>query len=495
MSPVSKVFLSSNLEFRNKLKFINESISKPDRSSLARRWNRGFTARFQTLANWSIQICLGFRISRFEFGALVGMRRCLANSVLVLFAAAHLLGNIQSASGQDEESKVGYIQTESGHYRFPIGFYELPKDDDALKAMTEAGVNLVRCRNRGDLDRAHAAGLMGWVSLGVQQGATDALRTAALSVADHPALAVWEGPDEIVWTFTAYSFLERTAGFTREDWNNQTPKAVNYARKQSATIIPNIRDGIRLVRELDQRNLPFWINEAADSDMKYVRGYVDSIDITGCDYYAVRSTGTDLQSVGRLVDRWHAIGRGKPVWMVLQAFSWHTMRPERSRLFPSFTQSRFMAYDAIVHGARGIFYFGSQEIDDSSFRESLYALTSELAALEPLLTGTTDHNQIRVHVVDDLFDPPGKGVRALLRQHGSDFLLILVNEDPHRHLGVDVSGLEVLNGRNLELLYGSEGLRVERGGFVTRLQGFDVKVFSTNSEYVSRRRAGRDYKD
>jgi hypothetical protein len=168
--------------------------------------------------------------------------------------------------------------------------------------MADAGVNLVRCGSRNDLDRAHAAGLLGWVSVGVQQGPTAALRGQIESVADHPALAVWEGPDEIVWTFTAYSALEETAGFTRDDWNRQTPKAVAYSEEQGARIIPNMRDGIQLVRELDRRNRPFWINEAADSDMRFVREYIDAIEITGCDYYAVRSTGTDLQSVGRLVD-------------------------------------------------------------------------------------------------------------------------------------------------------------------------------------------------
>ena len=181
---------------------------------------------------------------------------------------------------------------------------------------------------------------------------------------------MWQGPDEIVWTFTAYSHLEKTAGFTREDWNRQSPQAIAYAKEQGKKIIPNLRAGIGLVRELDTRRLPFWINEAADSDMKFVREYVDAIDITGCDYYAVRSTGTDLQSIGRLVDRWHAIGRGKPVWMVLQAFSWHTIKSARSRLYPSFDQSRFMAYDAIVHGARGLLYWGSNQIDDPAFPAS-----------------------------------------------------------------------------------------------------------------------------
>ena len=174
-------------------------------------------------------------------------------------------------------------------------------------------INLIRCGNRDALDLAHEQGMMGWVPLSVQQGATPGLRKQIETLRNHPALAVWEGPDEIVWTFTAYSFLKERAGFTREDWNNQIPKAVNYAKKEGDKVITKMNEGIRLVRELDERNLPFWVNEAADSDVKYVRDYIDSIDITGCDYYAVRKAGTDLQSIGRLVDRWDAIGRGKPV--------------------------------------------------------------------------------------------------------------------------------------------------------------------------------------
>ena len=398
---------------------------------------------------------------------------------------------VQVLKVQPRTDQIGFLKAH-GKLHFPIGFYELPKDDAELKAMADAGVNLVRCGSRDDLDRAHAAGLLGWVSLGVQQGPTAALRAQIESVADHPALAVWEGPDEIVWTFTAYSALEKIAGFTRDDWNRQTPKAVAYAEEQGARIIPNMRAGIRLVRELDKRNLPFWINEAADSDLRFVREYVDAIDITGCDYYAVRSTGTDLQSIGRLVDRWHAIGRGKPVWMVLQAFSWHTIRPERGRLYPSFAQSRFMAYDAIAHGARGILYWGSNEIDDPAFRQSLYALTAEIAELEPFLLGTKQ-DTARARIVDDLFDPPGRGVRVALFRYGSEYLLILVNEDAHRHLGVDVTGLGVLDGRRLQLLYGSETVDVARGGFVTRLQGHEVKAFATNPRFASARRDGRGY--
>jgi len=114
---------------------------------------------------------------------------------------------------------------------FPIGFYELPEDDAALKAMADAGVNLVRCRNRADLDRVHAVGIKGVIPLGFQQGATGNLRAQVQEVAGHPALAVWEGPDEVVWNFTAFSGLHRTLGIHKEPgaWWKQSPEAVAYA--------------------------------------------------------------------------------------------------------------------------------------------------------------------------------------------------------------------------------------------------------------------------
>lgn len=380
-----------------------------------------------------------------------------------------------------------------GRPAFPIGIYELPAEDAALKEMADAGINLVHCGNRDDLDRAQAVGMKGWLPMSVQQGATPALRKRIEEVADHPALGVWEGPDEIVWTFTAYSFLAKSAGFTREDWNNQTDKAVTYSEEKAAEIIPKMHEGIALIRELDPHNRPFWMNEAADSDLKFVRQYIDSCDIIGCDYYAVRSTGTDLQSVGRLVDRWDAIGRGRPVWMVLQGFSWHSAHGERTRLYPTFAQSRFMAYDSIVKGARAILYWGTNMIDEPEFRASLYALTSELSALEPFLVAD-DHADVRAAVVDDLFDKPGIGVRSQLLRHGTDYLLILVNEDPDRHLGVDVTGLEMLEGRELSELYGKEQATVRHGGIATRLQGYGVKLFATNAaRYESSRKAGRKY--
>jgi hypothetical protein len=399
----------------------------------------------------------------------------------------------------------GFLHTEKG-VQFPIGFYAMPDDDARLKELADSGVNLVRCRDRKDLDRCRAAGLMGWMPIPVQEGWTEALKAQVLDLRDHPALAVWEGPDEIVWNFTQYSGLAKTAGITSDDWMSQKPKAVAYARREAETILPRMCAAIEEVRKLDPRGRPVWINEAGSSDLIYVRRYMDSIDVTGCDYYPIKAEKRDPVSIGKVTDRWLMTGRDrKPVWMVLQAFSWHKIRPERypREAYPTFDETRFMAWDAIAHGARGVLYWGAEFIDRPEFRTSILAMTAELAAVGPLLFWPEGVPQLEpgVRLIEaDVDGKTKRGVRALFRGSGDDALVVLVNEDDTRHMGVEVRGLEVLsrnpqNSLTLQLLYGDESFTItDEGVLLTRMQPYEVKVFATSRKWESPRRAGRDFR-
>jgi hypothetical protein len=387
----------------------------------------------------------------------------------------------------------------AGQRLFPIGIYELPPDDAKLKMLAGSGINLVPCRDRKDLNRAAAVGLFGWATLDVQSGATEPLRKQVELVKDHPALAAWEGPDEVVWNFTAASELFRKKGVhqSSSDWWKQTPAAVEYAEKQAQAMMPRLQAGIEMIRKLDGKKRPFWINEAVESDVSYVRQYLDFVDITGCDLYPIRAGRRPITNVGRATDRWNEVGRGKPVWMVLQAFSWNELGLEESSdtqtaAYPTFAESRFMAYDVIVHGAKGILYWGSAYLTSDTFRESLYALTSELAALQPFLTAT-NQTQAQVAVIESKAGNEGPGVKLAVRKNGGEWLIILVNEDTQWHMGVEVSGLGDLNGQDLVLLYAGEKVRVERGAFVTRMPPLGVKLFSTSPQWATARRAGRDF--
>ena len=51
-----------------------------------------------------------------------------------------------------------------------------------------------------------------------------------------------------------------------------------------------------------------------------------------------------------------ATGR-KAIWTTLQ-IAWSGVLPPHPLVFPTLQQARFMAYDAIIAGARGLFFFG-----------------------------------------------------------------------------------------------------------------------------------------
>jgi hypothetical protein len=392
---------------------------------------------------------------------------------------------------------------------FPIGCYELPKDDAELARMAQAGINLVRCRSRSDLDRAAAVGMFGWVVVPMRAGDSKRVREKIESVVTHPALAIWEGPDEVVHNFTAWSGLYRTKKVytSRDAWRKQSPEAVAYAQEQAKEIIPKLRKAITLIRTLDKSQRQIWINEAANSDLKFVRQYIDHIDITGCDIYPIRprsgsrlrrdeEKSRDVAVLGDATERWKKVGRNeKPVWMVLQAFSWSELGDyygHKKVVYPSFAESRFMAYDAIVHGARGILYWGSHYLKSSEFRQSLYALTSELAALQPFLVAA-EYPQAHLALVQMRRSVSERGVRLSVRRVGQEWLVILVNEDNRPYLGVEVTGLKQLDGRTLKLLYGSERAAVQRGELVTRIRPLEVKVFATSRTWETERRKARDF--
>ena len=245
-----------------------------------------------------------------------------------------------------------------------------------------------------------------------------------------------------------------------------------------------------------------WINEARDSDLKFVRQYIDFVDITGCDDYPIRADGRPAIRLADSTDRWRQVGKDRPVWMVLQGFTWNDLDDEHGDVaaFPTFDESRLMAYVCITHGARGILYWGSNYIKSEgkeAFRKSLYALTSELAALQPFLTAPIER-YVTVQVIDDgRTDVPipasMRGVSITARRIGRDWLIVLVNEDEHAYMGVEVTGLRALNGTEFVELYGDEKTAVSDGSFVTRMRPFEVKLFATHRKWETTQREGREF--
>ena len=135
-----------------------------------------------------------------------------------------------------------------------------------------------------------------------------------------------------------------------------------------------ISAGIRALREVDARHV-IWLNHAPRNSLEDLRGYNRAADMVGCDIYPAPANLTvghsdlpdmGLTSVGAYTERMRLAAPGQACAMVLQGFGWRDLQVkvnENERAVgigrrPTWAESRFMAYDAIIHGANAILYWG-----------------------------------------------------------------------------------------------------------------------------------------
>lgn len=252
---------------------------------------------------------------------------------------------------------------------FPLGLSDPPPLDatapDGKPAWAEiagAGVNLVRHYEpwsaaglteqldfvERKLDAAQRHHLQVWLALA---GADNDLAHAALldqvvdAVNGHPGLGVWKGADEPAHARVPAAGLVAVHEHVRALDPDHPLAIVEAPRNAAAT-----------------RGGPDRPLTAAG-----IRPYAAACDIHGVDVYPVsvppgRHAGgppvnTDISVVGDMTRIVAAATPRKAIWTTLQ-IAWSGVLPPHRLVFPTLQQARFMAYDAIVAGARGLFFFG-----------------------------------------------------------------------------------------------------------------------------------------
>ncbi|HZO98108.1 MAG TPA: hypothetical protein VFB42_12125 [Gaiellaceae bacterium] len=243
-----------------------------------------------------------------------------------------------------------------------------PGGRDGLAELAAAGAGFVRTgraewslelagaqleEERARLDAAAAHGLRCWLWLGdaanLPPPAADGgpsprerlLERIVTALRGHPALGAWKGVDEPRNPFRGDDWV-RPAGLVR---------------------------AYRKVKALDPGH-PLVIVQAPRNTVAELTPYRPAFDITGADVYPVayppgRHAGTprrDVGVVGDVTRKMVAAAGAKPVWTTLQ-IAWSGTTPSRDHpgvvpRFPTLHEERFMAYQAIVSGARGLVFFG-----------------------------------------------------------------------------------------------------------------------------------------
>ncbi len=407
------------------------------------------------------------------------------------------------------------------------------------------------------LDRVRRFGAWAWVNVGhaLDLGSDTSKRREHLTalakrLSGHPAFLVWEGPDEILWNTglltmerlhlereamrsaaagkpeletlnrRAHDFYSRGlhAEFeqARADFWQKTGRPspnpgvrVGDAAARVRKTGDGVTAGIRALREADARHI-IWLNHAPRNSLADLRLYNREADMAGCDIYPVPPNRAGdhsdlpdkgLTSVGAYTDRMRQAAPGKACAMVLQGFGWRDLQSKTNAhevavgigRRPTWAESRFMAYDAILHGANAILYWGTAymkpvENDGSpaSGRPRLWRdllrLVRELRALEPALVAPPLDPPVARHAetygsIDD------GGILCSARRVADDFVLMVANETDNG-LRFSLENLPAeLNGRTLHRLYSPEEHLIAGRRLTDGIKPWDVHVYATSRRF------------
>jgi hypothetical protein len=254
---------------------------------------------------------------------------------------------------------------------FPLGLSDPPPVDGkapdgtpAWEEIASAGVNFGRNYTvwtpaaaaedlqilGHQLQTAAHHGMQLWVALaGVDDNLshTPLLDSVVNTLKHHPGLGVWKGADEPAHGHVPAEGLKAVRQHLRT-LDPDHPIAIIQAPR--APSLPGSKQDRRLT-------------------VAAVKPYAAACDIHGVDIYPVsRPAGkhaggppvnTDISVVGDMTRILARATARKAIWTTLQ-IAWSGVLPPHPVVFPTLQQARFMAYDAIVAGARGLFFFGGQ---------------------------------------------------------------------------------------------------------------------------------------
>jgi hypothetical protein len=315
-----------------------------------------------------------------------------------------------------------------GARTFFLGLYHLPDGPDGWKRAAEAGFDVVHLdAKRDQMEEARAHGMYGWITVGSKSKPEDELRIRKLvgEVKDHPEILFWETEDE--------------------------PSYV-WREPRKFRVSPEVmRETYRLVKSIDPAR-PIYLNHSPTNLVSTLARYNPGGDLIATDIYPVIPPGsreqyalwsdgqqgdllnTSISQVGPYVDKMRQVaGPARGVWMVLQGFAWEMLRekqrdPKMIR-YPTLAETRFMAYQAIVHGATGLLWWGLYRTPrESGLWDSIAETARELKGLTAELAARPVNVDVKIEY-HDTGHSLDRGIERIVKPSRKSAVLIAVNAD------------------------------------------------------------------
>jgi IPT/TIG domain-containing protein len=360
-----------------------------------------------------------------------------------------------------------------------------PWDTDGLAETAAAGVNVYRTGTGGiwsddDLrtaiawDRAAAEQhVYTWMNLGGYSQALpgspedEGLANVVNTLTNDPsgsAIAFWKGRDEPWFSNIASSALQFA-----------------YCRVTSRGN-PAWCDG---ENPLDPSQL--WVTIEAPRGTPYdLAPYSSVTDVHGVDIYPVTLAHPDpnLHAVGTWTNTLESISPFAPVWTTIQiCSSGSNDKTTGTYIVPTYQQERYMAYDAILNGARALTFFGGNNAGCFSGSDATYGWNWSFwqSVLQPLVKELSASSAIAPALVNTKKTPlvttRGKGTEVKLRQGTSvdDLWLIAARNGPGTRT-VKFNGLPRWTHR-ASVYTENRTVTASKGSFSDRFAQWDVHVY------------------
>ncbi len=355
-----------------------------------------------------------------------------------------------------------------------------PEGKDALAELHEAGANYMRiaptvgdepqtatalARYQAWLDDAATHGMLCWITLNKlpafkqgEAGKEQTLREIINRFRDHPGLGGWKAYDEAAWV------------------------------KMPADAVKRAYD---IFHELDP-NHPVILIQAPTKGSLPLEPYMSACDVTGVDIYPIAyppgkhsDFGNREISIVSDCTQWVTkAAQGKPVWMTLQIAWGGTATPKKTLRFPTFPESRYMAYAAIINGARGINYQGGALPLSLNERDSKlgWNWTHWKRVMKPLVEELGEKSPIHAALVAANSRLPikvsGAGVVEFCAREVGDDLFIFAAKREGDTVKVKFTGLGATAQDEASVLFEEpRTVDVEKGGFTDWFGPNEVHVY------------------
>ncbi|MHC4671498.1 MAG: hypothetical protein ACYTBZ_03340 [Planctomycetota bacterium] len=361
----------------------------------------------------------------------------------------------------------------NGEPFFPIGLWSRPPGGDYDSARAElagAGFNVLHrwysLVTTATLDADHNYGLKdicwAYAWLGDVGTFGTAIENKINEIGNHPAFFLWDTRDEPYWN---YALNPTGCGFTREGLTEGKefvnardpthPVMCNFAPYDLTIGHPDITfEGYQLWTSVGN---VFW-TDRYPADGNY--------------------PNTDLTPVGYCCDQLQAIvGEGVPVGMILQGCGlgeWSGTPNPGSR--PNLIEDRFLVYSSIIHGAKGILYYGTNHIEPTDqMWADIKTVAGELSSL---------HDVLCKGITTAGYSVQSANCEAIMKVYDGYRYLLVANRSSSTLNGVQIS-VTGQHSPSAEVLFESRTINTNMGSFSDNFVPWDTHVYRIPLQTVS----------